>query len=175
MENLGGQVRQWFAKHDPDYLHAAALLIEFEGVRSTPYEDAVGIWTVGVGHRISPSGDNISANHVDHLGKPVDEWPLTAICLALQDDLRAARSIIPSDVLHVATAKQQQALVSLIFNVGSIHSTLLADRLEQYATGAGSLRSVVAEWVTYDKAGGHELRGLLLRRLAECRLWVQGA
>ena len=165
MENLEGQVRQWFAKHDPDYLHAAALLIEFEGVRSTPYEDSLGIWTVGVGHRIN-TGDNLSAN---------DEWPLTAICIALQDDLRAARGEIHADVKRIATIKQIQALTSLIFNVGSIWHTELEKRLLSYANGEASLRHVVAEWVTYDKAGGHELRGLLLRRLAECRLWVQGA
>jgi len=34
---------------------AAALIRTFEGCRLTPYQDGGGLWTIGFGHRMTPS------------------------------------------------------------------------------------------------------------------------
>ena len=165
MENLGGQVRRWFVKEYPDHLHAAALLMRFEGCEAKPYQDSAGVWTVGVGHVLAP----------DQADNPGGAWSAAGIAGALHADLISAEGRIPVDIWKVSTVKQRQALLCLTFNVGEIGNSFLHQTLEAHASDGGSMIGVVREWVTYDHAAGTEVRGLLRRRLAECALWVDGA
>ena len=174
MENLEGQVRQWFVKNHRDALHAAALLIRFEGCVAKPYQDAAGVWTVGVGHVLTPEqADGVSQG--EGAPGPNGEWSVEGIAAALQCDLLSAEARVPVDIWKASSIKQQQALLCLTFNVGEIGGSFLHQTLEAHASDGGSMLGVVREWVTYDHAAGTEVRGLLRRRLAECQLWVDGS
>ena len=167
--HLPGKVRLWFAKHDPDHVHVVGLLIRFEGCRAKPYQDVEGTWTVGVGHVMTP----------DQADNPKAAWSVEAICAALQHDIAMARARIWDDVWKASSVKQRQAMLALSFNVGKsvTATTVLGHAIQDYLTdgGGGGMARVVREWVTYDHAGGAEVRGLLRRRLAECQLWVDGS
>lgn len=163
--HFAGKVRLWFAKHDPDHVHVVGLLIQFEGCRSMPYYDPVGFWTVGVGHRMGDAAVEL-ANRA---------WTVEEVCAALQHDILMATARLKDQITGALTIKQRQALIALSFNVGKITNTILEHALLDYVFNEGSMRRVIAEWVTYDHAGGKEVRGLLRRRLAECALWVDGA
>ena len=162
-----GKVRLWFAKHDPDNVHVVGLLIRFEGCTRRPYQDSTGTWTVGVGHVIT---DAPPALH---------EIPVEQVCALLQHDIAMARARIWDYVWEPSSIKQRQAMLALSFNVGKsiTATTVLGHAIQDYLTdgGGGGMARVVREWVTYDHAGGKEVRGLLRRRLAECALWVDGS
>lgn len=165
MDEFAARVRKWFLKNDPDHLQVAALLIRFEGCRSMPYYDPAGHWTVGVGHLMGDAAVEL-ANR---------EWTVEEVCGALQYDITMATARLKDQITDALTIKQRQALIALSFNVGAITNTVLEHALLDYVFNEGSMRRVIAEWVTYDHAGGKEVRGLLRRRLAECALWVDGA
>ena len=170
---IGAQVRQWFVKNHRDALHAAALLIRFEGCVAKPYQDSAGVWTVGVGHVLTADQADGALQGEGAPGSN-GEWTVEGIAAALQCDLLAAEARIPVDVWKASTVKQRQALLCLTFNVGEIGGSFLHQNLEAHASN-GSMVGVVREWVTYDHAAQVEVRGLLRRRLAECALWVDGA
>ena len=159
------QVRQWFVKKDPAHIQVVALLIPFEGCRQTPYYDPAGKWTVGVGHVMGEAAIEYAKR----------DWTLEEVCAALQHDLLHARARLRDRIYDALSSKQQQALLSLSFNVGAICNSVLEHALDDYVYNEGDMRRVVSEWVTYDRAGGKEVRGLLRRRIAECALWVDGA
>lgn len=161
---FGGRVRRWFLKNDPDHLHAAGLLIKFEGCRAEPYEDVGGVWSVGVGHRMTDS----------QVKTGMREWTVEEVSVALQHDLAVARARLRDRIWDCMTIKSRQALLALSFNVGSICNTILEHALDDHYYNGTSMRRVVSEWVTYDHAAGLEVRGLLRRRLAECAMWVDG-
>ena len=140
-----------------------SLLVEFEGFRTTAYVDSAGYWTIGVGHRLG-----------DDEGRAGLRWSASQIAEALCNDIEEARARFPSYAL--LEAPQRAALTSLAFNVGDIRGSALVSLIDSGA----NLQEVVREWVTWDhvtlSAGDHEVsRGLLLRRLRESALYVEGA
>ncbi len=167
------------------------LLVRWEGLRTAVYADAAGNPTIGVGHKLPPGVELGSLR-----------WSPSHIASVLEDDIQAARSRYPALDL---TPKQRAALTSLAFNVGDLRGTRLARLLEDYVAAGGyrvgpadlvdvhdlgvevgvggrfaDIQEVVREWVTWDHAhlSGGDLqvsRGLLLRRLAEATLFVEGA
>ncbi len=89
---------------DKDLLISDLLddLKEDEGFRALPYEDTVGVLTVGYGH---------------NLEEPLSQYGATAL---LRDDIRDAIrdviSIFPEFYSYSSTRKR--ALVNLMFNIG---------------------------------------------------------
>lgn len=132
------------------------LLVEFEGYRTVAYEDVAGNVTIGVGHRLPPGTEAGTLR-----------WSATQIANALGDDLDAARRRFPA---YVMGHKRTSALTSLAFNVGDLHGSKLVALLD----GGAGLNAVVREWVTWDHGAGRLVPGLLLRRLREATLYVDG-
>lgn len=100
-------------------------LIRHEGLRALPYQDSLGVWTVGVGHNMTV--------------------PLThrAIMTILQDDIDAA----VNDCLHAfpwfaaLDEIRQAAIVNMRFNMGlsklkGFKRFLAAMEMEQYDEAA---------------------------------------
>lgn len=132
------------------------LIKNFEGLRLTAYKDVVGIWTIGYGHtRTAKSGMVIDQSVAESL---------------LKADLIDAEESVNSYVHVVLTQYQFDALVSLVFNIGTgafSRSTLckrINVREEQWRIGAEFLR-----WVY---AGGKKIKGLENRRVEERRLYL---
>jgi len=137
------------------------LIKHFEGVRNRPYRDAIGLWTVGVGHLIE-GGKQLPNSY----NKTFTDAEINA--LLRQDLARFERGVtLLFPVSYRFTQSMFDALVSFSFNLGlgtlqrsTVRSALL--RGDKKMAGESLLK--------YCRAGGKILKGLQLRRQAEYKL-----
>jgi GH24 family phage-related lysozyme (muramidase) len=139
-----------------------AMVAGFEGFRSKPYRDAVGVWTIGYGETRG-------------IGPNTKPWSRTYAAKQLR--ARVNRDYL-APVLRTAKAtglslKQTEAdaLASLVYNLGP-------GILESGRTMGDALRSknrsrIANAFLVYDKAGGRTLLGLTRRRKAERSLFLK--
>jgi lysozyme len=131
------------------------LIKKFEGVRYQAYDDGVGIWTIGVGHTKGVvKGDKIDDRQVDEF---------------LRQDLESAEYAVNSLVKVELRQSQFDALVSLVFNIGSgafASSTLLK------MLNKGLYDTAADQFARWNMAGGKVMRGLVTRRAAERLLFL---
>ncbi|MGI9100417.1 MAG: lysozyme [Solirubrobacteraceae bacterium] len=134
------------------------LVKSFEGFRSAPYTDAVGVWTIGYGHTAG----------VGPRSRPLTE-PEAAALLERDLDQSYFPAVKKLPTFAAMAQHQVDALTSFVYNLGP--GAIAAD------TGIGkALRSM--QWVTaademlkWDKAGGRRLEGLTRRRRMERTLF----
>ena len=136
------------------------LLIEgFEGCRLEPYQDSVGVWTIGFGHTgddCYEGCDPISQQQADQL---------------LAWDLKRFEDGVNGMVIDQTSQQQFDALVSFAYNLGESSlrgSTLL--RLHN-SGNFGDARGQFGRW---NHAGGRVLEGLTKRRAAEAGVYANG-
>lgn len=152
------------------------LLTRWEGVRLSPYLCSANYWTIGIGSVCrSPEGRMLTGNDP----KPTQRLASIEDAQALlQRDLPRYTSVV-NRALPVAlwasegllSPGQWAALVSLAYNIGGANfraSTLLRKMKRQDFEGAA------LEFPKWKFAAGRALKGLLLRRQAEARLFVRG-
>jgi len=140
-------------------VHTSADGIDFirreEGCRLTAYQDAVGVWTIGVGH-VGPEakpGATITQAKADEL---------------LRADLaRFELAVDKAIAFPQLTQGQFDAMVSLAFNIGAANfaSSTLVKKLN-----AGDAHAAATEFPRWCKAGGAFNEVLAGRRGRE--LWV---
>lgn len=135
----------------------AELIAEFEGFRSAPYRDAVGVWTIGFGSTkgVGPNTPPISrAQALARMMREIDETYGAAV-----------------NALRLPLNQNQfDALVSFVYNVGPggvASSTTVGKRLR-----ARDWRGAADALLAWDKAGGRRLAGLTRRRQAERELFL---
>lgn len=132
------------------------LIKEFEGFSERVYLCPGGVYTIGYGHtRGVQIGDTCSREKAEEY---------------LRDDLRDTEETIEALIEVPLTQNQFDALVSLVYNIGSGHfynSTIrrvinckVADK-EEYRRA----------WMMWVKSKGKRLRGLVRRREAEYKLF----
>jgi lysozyme len=129
-----------------------------EGLQLAPYQDVAGHWTIGYGHKLGPleSRASITAARALEL---------------LREDAREAENAVNALVTVALAQSQFDALVSLVFNIGSGAfggSTLL--RLLNEGDYAGA----ATQFARWNRAGGEVRLGLMARRDAEAQLFAQG-
>ena len=133
------------------------LIKKFEGVRYQAYDDGVGVWTIGVGHTKGVvKGDKIDDATVDKY---------------LREDLESAEYAVNNLVKVELDQSQFDALVSLVFNIGSgafSNSTLLK------MLNKGKFDAAADQFLRWNLAGGKVLLGLTKRRIAERMLFLTG-
>jgi lysozyme len=126
------------------------LTEDFEGYRLIAYKDQVGVWTVGYGHTNGvKEGDVISPEQAEQF---------------LQDDIQVCVSWVNQHVPLAVTQGEFDALVDFAFNLG-VHA-IAGSTLLKYIQ-EGDFDAAAKEFPKWDKAGGHEVAGLLRRRMAE--------
>jgi lysozyme len=137
-------------------------LVEFvkgwESCSLAPYLDAVGLLTVGYGHRIPVGGDRT----------PITQQEADAM---LAMDLDTTMRGIASEVNVAWTQQQADALCSLAYNCGVtaiINSHLMA------LFNAGKVAQAAEEFMRWDHAGGRIMDGLTKRRKAEQGIFYFG-
>ncbi len=134
-----------------------ALLKRFEGFRDHIYLDAVGLATIGYGHRVLPHEafpDGIMQTEAENL---------------LAADVLSAESAVTRLVKVSLTQGQFDALADFAYNLGAgklAGSTLLAK------LNAGDFAGAMEQLLRWDHAGATELAGLKARREAELALWT---
>ena len=132
------------------------LLKRSEGFRADVYLDAVGLRTIGYGHKVL---------HNDSFPNGIDEAFAAQI---LAKDVEYSEAAVTRLVKVALTQGQFDALVDFTFNLGEgklAGSTLLADLNKGYMNDAAE------QLLRWDHAGSKELAGLKLRRQAEYKLW----
>lgn len=126
------------------------LTEQFEGCRLDAYQDSRGVWTIGYGHTAGVHlGDTCTQDQAD-------AW--------LQQDIQWAASAVKHYVTAKLTQDEFDALVDLVFNIGSRNfstSSMLR------SLNAGDIAGAAAQFARWDMSGGHVVAGLLRRRLAE--------
>lgn len=127
------------------------LIKQFEGVRFEAYDDGIGIATIGVGHTKGVKfGDRATMEEVD-------QW--------LREDLEDAENAVNLSLVGTdLTQNQFDALVSLAFNIGggAFSKSTLVRKLKARLT-----EEAADQFLVWNKAGGHVMRGLQNRRIAE--------
>jgi lysozyme len=135
-----------------------ALIGSFERCRLAPYQDAVGVWTIGYGH----TGPDVTARSPAITQHQADEL--------LREDLRKFEEHVER-LCPVTTQHQFDALVSFAFNLGqgSLSSSTLR-RLHN----AGDYTAAANEFQRWNKGAGRVLPGLVRRRAAEAAVYADG-
>lgn len=134
-----------------------AAIQHFEGYSPFVYKDSAGLDTIGYGHLIKPG---------EKFTEPM--LPDTATELLRKDMNEAVRGVNRHVRVHLSTRKFD-ALVSFTYNTGTgafKKSTLLKKvNLALHS----EVPSQLMRWV---RAGGREIRGLVIRREAEGMMYA---
>lgn len=133
-------------------LAGGAIPLELGSLNGAP-------WTGGWGH----TGPDVRPGMVITRDMAVD-W--------LRADVRGAEAVVKRDVKVALNQEEYDALVDLVFNIGSGNfdtSTLLRK------LNAGDTDGAIAEFARWNLAGGKVLAGLVKRREAERVLFQLGA
>lgn len=134
------------------------LIRSYESLSLRAYRCPAGVVTIGYGHtRTARPGQTITEREADEL---------------LRGDLaEAERAVNLTSGVRPLTQNQFDALVSLVFNIGSGNygrSTLRAKVINNPADPA--IRTEFDRWV---HAGGKRMAGLVKRRAAEADLYFK--
>ena len=137
----------------------AELIANFEGFRSRPYRDAVGVWTIGYG----------STRGVGPNSRPVTK---AQAMKRLRNEVDATYGASVNALDLPLSQQQFDALTSFVYNVGpgGISPTTGIGK----ALRARKWRKAADELLRWNKAGGKELLGLTRRRKAERALFLRG-
>ena len=143
---------------------AVELVTQFEGFSAVPYQDPVGVWTIGYG-----STRDLRMAPVCATTAPVTE---TEGALMVKRDLSSACQTVQGDVQVPLNDNQKAALEDFVYNLGmgNFKSSTLLRKLN-----AGDYAGAAAEFDKWDMAGGKVLAGLLRRRQAETDLFGKPA
>ncbi len=135
------------------------LIKHFEHLALKPYICPAGQLTVGFGHCVRTKKERTQFQQ--GISEP------TALQLLAQDVAIAERAVMRLASVSL-TQNQFDALVSLIFNIGSGAFQRSALRSKVNRSEHDEVPEEFMRWVW---AGGRKLRGLMLRRAAEARLY----
>ena len=139
---------------------AVGLVKEFEGFSAKPYQDPVGVWTIGYGSTRA-YGQPVTATYPAQVTEG-------EACDLVKADLMAAAVQCNLTVKVSLSAPQMAAIEDFIYNLGATNfrSSTLLKKLN-----AGDYAGAAAEFDKWDQAGGKVLAGLLRRRQAETTLF----
>ncbi len=140
---------------------ACRLIFQFEGCELSPYEDVVGVWTIGRGMTVMPDGTRVTA-----LTPPITQ--------AQADSMGAWRVnqfLITVEALLTGATNNNQlgAMTSFAYNVG-INNLASSTLLRMH--NAGNFQMAASQFPRWDMAGGRHKPGLLRRRLAEQQVYL---
>ncbi|RJP44509.1 lysozyme [Candidatus Parcubacteria bacterium] len=140
---------------------ARAIIKRFEGFSATPFKDADG-YSIGYGHFIVPGDPYWPEGNVMSITEAEAETLLT-------NDMNKARAAVLSYTRVPLSAKQLDALTSLVYNIGInafANSTLLKK------LNAGDFSGAAAEFMRWINVGGSANAGLASRRAEEYQIFV---
>lgn len=141
------------------------LIKSFEGFEPNPYQDPVGLWTVGYGHLCANGGKDSTCGDTG-FSYPLTEATATEL---LKKDLPAYVACMPKHLTAGATLDKNQwaALTSFTYNLGC---GVLPDFAGRLNAGEDANTVIADEFPKYINAGGKPLDGLIRRRNEEVAL-----
>jgi lysozyme len=137
------------------------MIKHHEGVRKKPYQDPIGLWTVGVGHLIEDGKKLPKEWNRELTDEEVDEL--------LYKDLKRFETGVKRLTKVALSQGQFDALVSFSFNVGlgNLQSSTLRSKLNRE-----DYKGAAEEFPKWRRAGGKILPGLVKRRVDERALFL---
>lgn len=134
--------------------YGLALVKHFEGCRLHPYLDAVHLWTIGWGRRISDSAVKQYWNGVSQ--DQADKW--------FNDDIQGFALGVTKLLQKPVEQHEFDAVVSLAYNIGigALKTSTMLRLLNE-----GDKNGASKEFRKWCHAGAHVLPGLLRRRTVE--------
>lgn len=135
------------------------FIAQWEGFSATAYMDANDGWTIGYGHLIVPGEEHL-----------INATLTKAQALELKKkDLGVAEAAVRGQVSAPLNQSQFDALVSLIYNIGSgnFSSSTVKQRINSYDTK----ERISEAWQRWNKDDGHFVQGLANRRKAEVEMY----
>lgn len=133
-----------------------SLIKRFEGTKLNAYKDVKGVWTIGTGTTVYPNGNYVKSG--DTITQEQADQYLTY-------DLQRFVNSINSLVKVTLTQNQFDALVSLVYNIGS---TAFANSTLLRTLNSGNYN---VDFTAWRYSGGRMIQGLLNRRIAEQNLF----
>jgi lysozyme len=133
-----------------------------EGKRLKAYKDSVGVWTIGVGHTSMAGPPKVKA------GMTITDAESDAI---FARDLVKYENAVNKAVKVPLTQNQFDALTSLCFNIGP---TAFAKSTLVRKLNAGDIQGAANAFLSWNKAGGKVIPGLVTRRKAERAQFLSG-
>lgn len=148
---------------------AAELCKRFEGFRSKPYLCPAGVPTIGYGSTYYTGGAKVTMNDA-----PVSEPQARAMLMheLLHSYAPAVTRLCPGLLVFAAAQndwRRLNAIVDFAYNLGAgrLQTSTLRRRIN-----AGDWQGAQEELMKWTRGGGKVLPGLVLRRKAECALFV---
>ena len=137
------------------------LIKEFEGLKFKPYQDVIGIWTIGIGTTVYPNGQKVNQSDPQ-----INE---IVSLLYLTHDLEYFCKQVDAYTTDAVNQSQFDALVSFGYNcgVGNLKSSTLLKKVNINPNDP----TIAAEFLKWNRAGGKVVSGLTRRRQAESDLY----
>lgn len=143
------------------------LIKSFEGFRSKPYLDTVGVPTIGYGNTYYANGRKVSLQD-----KPLSQQEASDLKQVIinQDFVPTINQLLKEEISQgLITQNMFDALVSLAYNIGlgNLKKSSVIRLLKQ-----GNKQGSADAFLLWDKAGGKTLSGLTQRRKKERLLFL---
>lgn len=143
--------------------NGAKFIAECEGFSSIPYQDIVGVWTIGNGTTTYPDGRKVCSTDASCTPEQAANYLKAFV------NSKALPALLK--VVVPLTQNEVDALSSFIYNLGAgaFESSTLVKKLN-----LGDKVGAANEFPRWNKAGGKEVTGLTTRRLKEKELFLNG-
>lgn len=138
-----------------------ALIKKYEGFKSKPYLDPVGIPTIGYGATYYPNKKKVTMKD-----KAISEQEASSLLVEM---LKVYESQVSLLVRKPVNQNQFDALVSFCYNLGA--TNLSKSTLLKKVNANPNDKTIANEFVKWNKAGGKVLNGLTKRRKDEAALY----
>jgi lysozyme len=137
------------------------LIKEFEGLKLKPYQDVIGIWTIGIGTTVYPNGQKVNQSDPQ-----INE---IVSLLYLTHDLEYFCKQVDAYTTDAVNQHQFDSLTSFAYNcgVGNLKSSTL---LKKVNVNPGDV-TIRDEFMKWSKAAGKVVKGLQIRRQKEADLY----
>lgn len=137
---------------------AADFIRQREGCRLTAYQDGGGVWTIGYG----ATGPDVVQGLV---------WTLEQAEARLLSDIAKFSAGVRQLVTVPLSDRQMAALISFAFNLGL---GALSQSTLRICANQGDFLGAAKQFIRWSHDAGHEVKGLLIRRLYEAALFLEG-
>lgn len=137
------------------------LIKQFEGFVSKPYQDIVGVWTIGYGSTYCICGAKVTS-----LTKPVTEQFAQFM---LEQNSQIYQKGVRDSIKQPMTQNQFDSMVSLCYNigVGNFTKSTLVKKFN-----LGDISGAADQFLVWRLAGGNVSQGLINRRNKERQLFL---
>tara|TARA_X000001382_G_scaffold14966_2_gene9619 strand:+ start:2880 stop:3323 length:444 start_codon:yes stop_codon:yes gene_type:complete len=137
------------------------LIKTFEGFRSKPYFCSAMVATIGFGSTWSFDGSRVTLSHRSITKDEAEELLLR--------EIRKSEKAVDRLIKVELNENEHSALQSFVYNLGSgrLQSSTLRRKINR-----GDFEGAADEFPKWRRAGGKILKGLVLRRAAERKLFL---